>query len=124
MKGSFEVEPGNGGERDNFLAENSIETFLIIEKTKETEETSNKPHSNKYTTTRFQESVISESKTNGVQYLLKSLSEEDSNEDQEWKPEIPFKNVRNFVATLPAFNCIILSNAIPHCIPPRFGNTF
>ena len=113
MKGSFEVEPGNGGERDNFLAENCIETFLIIEKTKETEETSDKPHSNKYTTTQFQESVISESKTNGVQYLLKSLSEEDSNEDQEWKPEIPFKNVRNFVATLPAFNCIILQTWAP-----------
>jgi len=28
LKGTFEVEPGHGGERDQFLAENSIETFF------------------------------------------------------------------------------------------------
>jgi hypothetical protein len=33
-------------------------------------------------------------KTNGVKYLLKTLSEDGSNEgDTEWKPEIPFGNV-------------------------------
>ena len=37
---------------------------------------------------------VETNKTNGVQYLLKSLSEEGSNEDQDWKPEIPFGNVR------------------------------
>ena len=35
LKGTFEVEPGHGGERDQFLAENSIETFLIVGKTNE-----------------------------------------------------------------------------------------
>ena len=38
--------------------------------------------------------ITETNKTNGVQYLLKSLSEEGSNEDQDWKPEIPFGNVR------------------------------
>ena len=33
-------------------------------------------------------------KTNGVQHLLHTLSETESNEDQDWKPEIPFGNVR------------------------------
>ena len=36
---------------------------------------------------------VENNKSNGVQYLLKSLSEEGSNEDQDWKPEIPFGNV-------------------------------
>ena len=26
----FDVEPGSGGERDQFLADNNIETFLIV----------------------------------------------------------------------------------------------
>ena len=34
LKGAFEVEPGNGGERDTFLADNNIETFLIVGKSK------------------------------------------------------------------------------------------
>ena len=37
-------------------------------------------------------------KTNGVQHLLHTLSETESNEDQDWKPEIPFGNVRNFIS--------------------------
>ena len=49
MKGTFEVEPGHGGERDQFLAENSIETFLIVGKTNE----NHHHHQNKKTT--FQE---------------------------------------------------------------------
>ena len=36
-------------------------------------------------------------KTNGVQHLLHTLSETESNEDQDWKPEIPFGNVSNFI---------------------------
>ena len=28
------MEPGNGGERDTFLADNNIETFLIVGKSK------------------------------------------------------------------------------------------
>ena len=35
-----------------------------------------------------------QAKTNGVQHLLHTLSETESNEDQDWKPEIPFGNVR------------------------------
>ena len=50
MKGTFEVEPGHGGERDQFLAENSIETFLIVGKTNE----NNHQHHQKKKTT-FQE---------------------------------------------------------------------
>ena len=107
LKGSFEVEPGNGGERDLFLAENNIETFLILGKSKQNSNlqasdlTASTPEKHQNTTVkasnkmaRSQESLNSEPKTNGVQYLLKSLSEEGSNEDQEWKPEIPFGNVR------------------------------
>lgn len=30
LDGKFEVEEGNGGERDEILAKNNIETFLII----------------------------------------------------------------------------------------------
>jgi adenylate cyclase 2 len=30
LDGKFEVEPGRGGERDELLAKNKIETFLII----------------------------------------------------------------------------------------------
>ena len=36
-------------------------------------------------------------KTNGVQHLLHTLSETESNEDQDWKPEIPFGNVRTYL---------------------------
>ena len=176
MKGTFEVEPGHGGERDQFLAENSIETFLIVGKTNENnhqkkkttfQETSStittvsfKINSKKFRaglfsyllstgffsysqgTTVITEMVsekpppdlnvfpqttssetpsglgiksqeqpgvtadssvitgsgngVDNNKSNGVQYLLKSLSEEGSNEDQDWKPEIPFGNVSSF----------------------------
>ena len=179
MKGTFEVEPGHGGERDQFLAENSIETFLIVGKTNENnhqhhqkkkttfQETSStittvsfKINSKKFRagffllyikhwffsysqgTTVITEMVsekpppdlnvfpqttssetpsglgiksqeqpgvtadssvitgsgngVDDNKSNGVQYLLKSLSEEGSNEDQDWKPEIPFGNVSSF----------------------------
>ena len=34
LKGAFEVEPGKGGERDTYLADNNIETFLIVGKAK------------------------------------------------------------------------------------------
>ena len=34
LKGAFEVEPGNGRDRDSFLAEYKIETFLIVGKAK------------------------------------------------------------------------------------------
>ena len=37
---------------------------------------------------------LNRAKTNGVQHLLHTLSEAESNEDQDWKPEIPFGNVR------------------------------
>jgi hypothetical protein len=30
LNGKFEVEPGNGEERDEVLAKHNIETFLII----------------------------------------------------------------------------------------------
>ncbi len=30
LNGKFEVEPGNGGERDEVLAKHNIETFLIV----------------------------------------------------------------------------------------------
>ena len=30
LNDAFEVEPGCGGERDQFLADNNIETFLIV----------------------------------------------------------------------------------------------
>ena len=36
MDGSFEVEPGDGGSRDQFLADNKVETFLIVGKVQKT----------------------------------------------------------------------------------------
>ena len=51
LKGTFEVEPGHGGERDQFLAENSIETFLIVGKTNE----NNHHHQKNHKKTTFQE---------------------------------------------------------------------
>ena len=35
LESKFEVEPGNGGERDEVLAKHNIETFLIIAPQKE-----------------------------------------------------------------------------------------
>ena len=98
LKGAFEVEPGNGKERDHFLAENNIETFLIVGKTKtSTANTPEKPVSTPVQTqpprSFLKSTSFSEIKTNGVQHLLQNLSETESNEDQDWKPEIPFGNV-------------------------------
>ena len=109
LNGAFEVEPGNGGERDIFLAENSIETFLIVGKAKPANNhgahgaaASNNDSNNEAAPSKrhqrwsikYREAAANESKTNGVQHLLKTLSEDESNEgDHEWKPEIPFGNV-------------------------------
>ena len=134
LKGSFEVEPGNGGERDLFLAENNIETFLILGKSKQNSNlqasdlTASTPEKHQNTSVkasnkmaRSQESLNSEPKTNGVQYLLKSLSEEGSNEDQEWKPEIPFGNVsyRVFHIKFCKFQAINLCNV--HRVSDNIG---
>ena len=32
LEGEFDVEPGNGGERDSYLKENKVKTYLIMEK--------------------------------------------------------------------------------------------
>jgi hypothetical protein len=34
LHGAFEVEPGNGGDRDQFLFDYKVETFLIVGRTK------------------------------------------------------------------------------------------
>ncbi len=36
LGGAFDVEPGNGGDRDQFLSDNNIETFLITGRNKAT----------------------------------------------------------------------------------------
>ena len=32
LGGEFDVEPGNGGERDSYLKVNKVKTYLIMEK--------------------------------------------------------------------------------------------
>ena len=127
MKGAFDVEPGNGGERDAFLNDNNIETFLIVGRSKQPQSASTtsavpalvvernasqqpfpaaaalQQNSKLKSTGTAAAATVSANfvaaadqvKTNGVQYLLHTLSETESNEDQDWKPEIPFGNVRN-----------------------------
>ena len=124
MKGAFDVEPGNGGERDAFLNDNNIETFLIVGRSKQPQSASttssvpalvvernasqqpfpaaalqqnSKLKSTGTTAAATAANFVAAAdqvKTNGVQYLLHTLSETESNEDQDWKPEIPFGNVR------------------------------
>lgn len=102
LNGAFEVEPGHGAERDAFLAENNIETFLIVGKAN-----SAKPS----TQTQIQisqRSSVKSTNSNGVQHLLHNWSETGSNEE-EWKPEIPFGNVSGYRDT--------------HCGRPFFTKT-
>ncbi len=35
LNGAFEVEPGHGGDRDQFLYDSKIETFLIVGRAKQ-----------------------------------------------------------------------------------------
>ena len=89
LKGSFEVEPGHGGDRDTFLADNGIETFLVIPTLEETEAT-NAPA----TQVNSNPNQTNGTETNTVQHLLKSLdNDSESNGDPDWKPEIPFGNL-------------------------------
>ena len=95
LKGSFEVEPGHGGDRDPFLADNGIETFLIVP-----EKSSEENNGIEIQQTQFPKD--SSNKVNGnngtaVQHLLQTLDSESNAGDPDWKPEIPFGNVRHFV---------------------------
>lgn len=98
LKGAFEVEPGHGGERDAFLSENNIETFLIVGKAKHPLLQQTASSSTDKSTSQQRSSVKSADAgktSNGVQHLLHNWSETESNEE-DWKPEIPFGNVSNF----------------------------
>ena len=110
MKGEFEVEPGFGSEKDEFLKDHKIKTFLILDKSHQTKD--------------YESSNINGSKSDGmvsvdeptvilrpanlqqrqqppVQFItsrwadkLPRLSLTKCMQDEYWKPEIPFSNVR------------------------------
>ena len=107
MKGEFEVEPGLGSERDEFLKDHKIKTFLILDKSNQTK--------------NYDSSNINGSKSDGMVPVneptvilrpanlqqrrptfmtsrwadkLPRLSLTKCMQDEYWKPEIPFSNVR------------------------------
>ena len=107
MKGEFEVEPGHGSERDEFLKDHKIKTFLILDKSNQTK--------------NYDSSNINGSKSDGMVPVneptvilrpanlqqrrptfmtsrwadkLPRLSLTKCMQDEYWKPEIPFSNVR------------------------------
>ena len=91
LKGSFKVEPGHGGDRDAFLADYGIETFLVVPTSEESEAATQQ------SATTTQVVLDQKGQTNGtnstVQHLLQTLEYSESNGDPDWKPEIPFGNV-------------------------------
>ena len=98
LKGSFEVEPGHGGDRDPFLADNGIETFLIVPEKSSSEE-NGETSLIKQTQRKDSSNKVNGNNGTAVQHLLQTLDlDEESNGDPDWKPEIPFGNVRYVLA--------------------------
>ena len=110
LKGEFEVEPGFGSERDEFLKDHKIKTFLIVDKSHQTKdyESSNSNGSKSdgmvsvnEPTVILRPSNLQKRRQSPVQFItsrwadkLPRLSLTKCMQDEYWKPEIPFSNVR------------------------------
>ena len=93
LKGSFKVEPGHGGDRDAFLADYGIETFLVVPTLEEAEITNTQQSTSTTQVVLDKKSLQTNGTNSTVQHLLQTLEYSESNGDPDWKPEIPFGNV-------------------------------
>ena len=109
MKGEFEVEPGFGSEKDEFLKDHKIKTFLILDKSHQTKdyESNNINGSKSDGMVSVNEPKVILSPANlqkrrqsPVQFItsrwadkLPRLSLTKCMQNEYWKPEIPFSNV-------------------------------
>ena len=106
MKGEFEVEPGLGSERDEFLKDHKIKTFLILDKSHQTKDESRNSNGLKSDgmvpvnepTVILRPANLQQRRptfmTSRWADKLPRLSLTKCMQDEYWKPEIPFSNVR------------------------------
>ena len=109
MKGEFDVEPGFGSEKDEFLKDHKIKTFLILDKSHQTKdyESSNINGSKSDGMVSVNEPTVIlrpaylQPRQQSAQFItsrwadkLPRLSLTKCMQDEYWKPEIPFSNVR------------------------------
>lgn len=92
----YEVEPGNGTERDNYLKERSVVTYLIkqVEPMKTRRRYSSRPKACSEDEATKSKKSFKLNNPLAANSSVPNTSTEDDTIGVDWTPEIPFENVR------------------------------